>query len=299
MKLKGHETFAIREGWLGKGLKAVHADAHVFSKNQGADALGVGTNMAKAIRYWLKAGGWVAEQPRKGAKLTEIGALIRKEDPYIENPFTLWLFHASLVCNEEMATSWYLFFQELEAEEFTKEELYRMLEQRLQKRPEVTKIPERSLRDDVSVLLHMYTHQALDGSYDPEEKKISPFTRLGLLRQSANTHYRRMQPQLDDALQTVAACLIQKYMTQMEEKQKGISIETLQKEAGLPGRVCGMNRLTLNECLDRLAAKGMLVVHRTAGLDMVYPKEDLTPYQIAETYYRKVEKERTEEKNCG
>ena len=50
IKLKGHETFTIREGWLDKGLKAVSDNGKVFSENYGADALGVGSNMAKAIR---------------------------------------------------------------------------------------------------------------------------------------------------------------------------------------------------------------------------------------------------------
>ena len=53
-KLKGHESFILRDGWLTKGLRAVANDARVFSNNSGADALGVGTNMAKAIRYWMK-----------------------------------------------------------------------------------------------------------------------------------------------------------------------------------------------------------------------------------------------------
>ena len=48
IKLKGHETFAIREGWLSKGLIEVDKNEKVFSKNFGADTLGVGSNMAKA-----------------------------------------------------------------------------------------------------------------------------------------------------------------------------------------------------------------------------------------------------------
>ena len=46
IKLKGHETFALREGWLNKGLAKVDANPKVFSENYGADALGVGSNMA-------------------------------------------------------------------------------------------------------------------------------------------------------------------------------------------------------------------------------------------------------------
>ena len=49
IRLKGHETFILREGWLAKGLKAVSDNPKVFSEYAGADALGVGTNMAKAI----------------------------------------------------------------------------------------------------------------------------------------------------------------------------------------------------------------------------------------------------------
>lgn len=45
IKLKGHETFALREGWLNKGLAKVDANPKVFSENYGADALGVGSNI--------------------------------------------------------------------------------------------------------------------------------------------------------------------------------------------------------------------------------------------------------------
>ena len=47
-RLKGHESFTLREGWLTKGLNAVHENPRVFSESSGADALGVGTNMAKS-----------------------------------------------------------------------------------------------------------------------------------------------------------------------------------------------------------------------------------------------------------
>ena len=33
IKLKGHETFALREGWLNKGLAKVDANPKVFSEN--------------------------------------------------------------------------------------------------------------------------------------------------------------------------------------------------------------------------------------------------------------------------
>ncbi len=109
IKLKGHETFALRECWLNKGLEKVDANPKVFSENYGADALGVGSNMAKAIRYWLKAGKFMEEPPKEGAKLTDIGQIIFKEDKYLEDIFSLWIFHINLAGNEKLATSWYAF----------------------------------------------------------------------------------------------------------------------------------------------------------------------------------------------
>lgn len=88
-RLKGHESFVLREGWLTKGLKVVHDNPRVFSENSGADALGVGTNMAKSIRYWLRTAKLTEESQREGVKLTQCGNLIFKNDPYFEDIDTI------------------------------------------------------------------------------------------------------------------------------------------------------------------------------------------------------------------
>ncbi len=43
----GHETFAIREGWLHKGLRLLDENAEIFTQDDVADHLGVGRNMGK------------------------------------------------------------------------------------------------------------------------------------------------------------------------------------------------------------------------------------------------------------
>ena len=80
-RFKGHESFILREGWLNKGLYEVDRNPKVFSENYGADALGVGPNMAKAIRYWLRAAELVTDSPKTGVMLTAIGQLILAHDP--------------------------------------------------------------------------------------------------------------------------------------------------------------------------------------------------------------------------
>ena len=44
-KLKGNESFSVREGWLNKGLSALEIDPNLFSKTNAMDKLGVGSKM--------------------------------------------------------------------------------------------------------------------------------------------------------------------------------------------------------------------------------------------------------------
>ena len=64
MKFRAHDTFFIRKGWLSKGMKCVKAKNDVFvSKVENPmDVLGIGSNMVKALRYWLQTVGLTVEQ---------------------------------------------------------------------------------------------------------------------------------------------------------------------------------------------------------------------------------------------
>ncbi len=50
----GHQTFALRTGWLKKGVDALRdAGPDVFSCDDVLVTLGVGKNMVQSIRHWL------------------------------------------------------------------------------------------------------------------------------------------------------------------------------------------------------------------------------------------------------
>ena len=82
IRLKGHEKFHLREGWITKGLYGVSNNPKVFTGNEGTDQLGVGTNMVKSIKYWMLAMGLIGEDQRNGAELTELGKIIFKYDAF-------------------------------------------------------------------------------------------------------------------------------------------------------------------------------------------------------------------------
>ena len=97
MRFGGHETFAIREGWLHKGLRLLNDDPELFTQDDVADHLGVGRNMAKSIRHWLQAT-QLAEPSREAVagkrpllQMTDLGQAIWERDPYFLSDGTLWI----------------------------------------------------------------------------------------------------------------------------------------------------------------------------------------------------------------
>ena len=285
-RIKGHESFILREGWLNKGLKVVKDNPLVFTDNYGADALGVGSSMAKAIRYWLKTANLIKDVPRKEISLTKIGELIYEKDPYFEDETSLWFVHVQIACNLEKATSWYMFFNHMDIEEFSKEKLYQILEKQIKEYAMIDELSSRSLNDDCSAILSMYCKEKTE-DYDPEDKKISPFALLGLLKKYGNG-YQKEQPNLKTLDKWVVFYLIQKFF--IKKQTESVSIDDLLEKEEMPGKILNLKRMALNEYLEQLENLELISVNMTAGLDMVYKKSDLSEIEIIRKYYRQNEK---------
>ncbi len=280
-KLKGHETFSIREGWMNKGIEAVHDNPKVFSENHGSDALGVGTNMAKSIRYWMHAMGLI-EKKKEGIFLTEFGQMVYDYDRYVEDIFTLWMMHIHIVKNAEYATCWNLFFQSKflhDRKEFTKSDLQLWLMREVQAYTGKEDISERSVQDDCNILLHMYNQQNREKP-DPEDKKISPFAGLQLLKQEG-TRYKRTAPKMD----TLHPYVVWYVLSELFAQSDNINIQNIVEDENGLGRILHLGRIEVNYYLDLLEEDGLITINRTAGLDMVYEKVSCTAPDIMKKYY--------------
>ena len=55
------------------------------------------------------------------------------------------------------------------------------------------------------------------------------------------------------------------------------------------GRVFNLNRVSVNEYLDQLRVAGYLTINRTAGLDMVYLNNAITPASVLTKYYEEAQ----------
>ena len=278
-KLKGHETFCIREGWLSKGMEAVLQNPRVFLEKGAADELGVGANMAKSIRYWLKATGLTQEKVGKGASLTDFGRIIYEKDPYLEEIFTLWCLHINLALNMEAATSWYFFFTSFIQEEFKKTELEEFLIKEIEIYTEKEEISRRSVRDDCTVLLQMYARDNVETN-DPEDKKICPLSKLGILRKYGNV-YKRMQPDLGKFPHEAFLYLLQSGWS----AEHAINMESLYQDKTGVLRLLGLGAGAYQECLELCAKDGFIDINRTAGLDMIYKKKELTKEEVVRLFF--------------
>lgn len=282
-RLKGHESFVLREGWLTKGIKAVSQDSRLYGNNSGADALGVGTNMAKAIRYWMKTAGLTTESSAKGVRLTDLGVAILENDLYVEDIFTLWIVHANIARNFTNATSWSIFFNQVNlTTPFVRDELAGLLKSLIIEYTGDEKPSERSIKDDCSALLSMYARGG-NPTDDPEDKRPSPFEDLGLVERVGNRFIKK-RPSYDKLDKLVVLYLIVDKLN----LDGSMQIDYLTDADNMPGKILNLNRIAVNEYLDQLQNAGYITVNRTAGLDIVYPAKckDMTKMVVVDTYYQ-------------
>ena len=280
IKLQGHEKFALREGWLNKGLIMVAKNPAAFQGKEGPDIFGIGNNMVKSLRYWLKAFGLIEEAPGKGARLTSIGELILKNDPYFEDIFTIWLLHSYIAKNKDEATSWYMFFNNVDVEDLEKAQIENILLREIRKYAAGMAFSENSVGNDLDVLLNMYG-KSKEVS-DPEDKSNSPLAQLGLIK-NIGGKYSKNHPNRKD----VSELIILYELAYLLAEKESIAIDDAINGINGLARIYQISTVTANEILDKLDALEYIRVNRTAGLDVIYKMKDFSTISVVEEYYNK------------
>lgn len=285
MKFKGHESFAIRRGWLYKGLKHVHTRGDIFLAKDAMEELGLGSNMVKSLRYWMQATGLTQEESegsRRIQTLTKLGALVWEEDPYVEELGTLWLLHAALAENRELATAWYFFFHGFSMQEFSKEDFVHALKVKAD-------AAESSLASDFDCILATYLpRRLLRGAVDPESNIDCPLGALGLLRISAASGRERFYETVRQDPLRIPPEIFMSVLLRLAAGRKELRLQDVlsgSAEMDGVGRMFGLDFSGLLTLLYTLESKGALHVVRTAGLDVVRIETEEPPLRWAKRYY--------------
>jgi len=294
MKFRAHDTFFIRKGWLSKGMKYVHLKPDVFvDKNENPmDVLGIGSNMVKALRYWLQTVGLTTE-PNYGKRtqsFTEFGQAVYEHDRYIEEAGTLYLLQYKLASNKEDATAWYYFFNEFTMSEFTKEDFVAGLQNYVLMNADGPAVAIRSLNDDFTCIINTYLPRHKSGSTrtSPENNIDSPFGDLGLVDvlSKARKTYKKNIPSID----TLPPWVVLAVILDRANGRKEIGLNELLTAPCNIGKVFNLDAISMLEILRAVERLGEIKIIRTAGLDVVRINSDRTFLECVEMYYANLDK---------
>lgn len=292
VRLKGNESFNFREGWLRKGIRCISRYPNLFSRDDVMEQLGVGSKMVKSIKYWLLATNICTEKYTNGGRSRELiltddyGKIINQYDPYFDDIFTLFTLHYQIIKNDAMCMPWNLFFNEYNGVDFTKDDMVSVCSSLLNKRlEEGSTFSESLFSDDCSSILRMYLKST--EVEDPEESLQCPLSSLGLLAKSSKNKnaYIKTSP-AKDTLHRLAVLYV--IVSNLPREKQSVRINELVTGANNIGRVFNLNRVKVNEYLDQLKISGYLTINRTAGLDMVYLNDSITPADVLTKYYEEV-----------
>lgn len=260
----GHQTFAVRSGWLKKGVDALQDPTSggktFFTQPNALMVLGVGKNMVQSIRHWLLATRMAVDMPgARGRELqvTPLGQAIFGGpsdvgwDPFLEDPATLWLLHWQLAAPGSIAFSWIWAFNLLREHEFSKESLVDAVVAGAQAR--VTKVPSRETIDrDVECLLHCYVEPSR--SSGPDDELDCPLRWLRLIRPSFGRQFRLHvgpKPSLPPAVFYYA---LASYWNRRHGAPSSLSLRDITYELGSPGMVFKLDEDAILGYLDGIEA---------------------------------------------
>lgn len=279
IKLKKHESFSIREGWLEKGINIIKSNQNCFLKDQGSTNFGIGTNMVKSLKYWLDVCDLASF--KQGAFLTPFGELLLIYDRYLEDIFSWWLIHVNLSTNNDLARVINEYFN-MDYTKIEKEAFIKYLIDKLSQNYIISS--ESSLESDVSVLFK--TYHASDSS-NPEQNLNCPLSKLGLIN-IVNKKYVKTNPKLSSLNYLVVYYCFMKLISSQSTSNTNdtYNLEDLVKLDNNPLKILNISMSALMIYFDEMKNHGLINITKTAGLNTVKFEEKLELMEIFKEYYK-------------
>ena len=276
VKMKRHESFSIREGWLAKGIRTIKEDSKVFSSADATDILGIGTNMVKSLKYWMTAT-CLIEENNRSISLSKFGELIDKYDPYLEDNFSWWLIHLNMILNIEDSYIYNLFFNKCTMKIFSKRDIFEQISQILNNNK--LEYNENILQDEVNMIIKTYS---IDEKIDnPENNFICPLSELNLIKKVDINAYERIKPDF----RSLNYLIVYYLMILLSEDKEYLSIDDLIKLDNSPAKLLNLDKNLINEYLDEMKKHDLIIINRTAGLNMIYFNKKLSIDEIMREHF--------------
>lgn len=276
VKMKRHESFSIREGWLVKGIKAIINNPRVFSSQNATELLGIGTNMVKSLKYWLIASK-IIDDSSKDIQLSEFGELLNNYDEYLDDDFSWWMIHIMMSLNIEKFYTLNIFLNKCTMQNFSKDDLFNTISKIFYAKNMI--FNEKILADEINMIIKTY---CVDEKIDnPENNFACPLSNLGLIKKNEKGLYERTKPSSKKLNYLIVYYLILNLMIETDS----MSIDDLVNSDNGPFKILNLDKTLFNDYLDELRINKFIEINRTAGLNMVYIKKRLTIQEIFAEYF--------------
>lgn len=276
IKMKRHESFSIREGWLVKGIKAIINNPRVFSSQNATETLGIGTNMVKSLKYWLTASN-IIDINTRDMQLTEFGRLLNRYDEYLDDDFSWWMIHIMMSLNTDEFYTLNIFFNRCTMQNFSKDDLFNTISKIFYAKKKI--FNEKILADEINMIIKTY---CIDEKIDnPENNFACPLSNLGLIKKIGKNLYERTKPSTKKLNYLIVYYLILNLMTENDS----MSIDDLISYDNGPSKILNLDKTLLNDYLDELRINKFIEINRTAGLNMIYIKRKMTIQEIFAEYF--------------
>ncbi len=275
LKFKKNESFYIRDGWFEKALHAINnnPDNNIFYKNEGMHILGIGSNMVKGLKYWLTAANLIIQRG-KNIELTTFGQYIIQFDPYLETNFTWYLIHYFLSRNIEECPVIYGIFN-IDIKSFTKNEATEMFVDFFTNGNYAFK--KEYVEDDLSVCIKSYVNEnTID---NPEDNYVCPLSNLKLISKKSDRFYKTRP-----VYSTLSYLIVYYALLEIYHGEPFI-IEESMEEFNSPYKNFNLDKNMYLQYLEEMKKNGLITINKTAGLNTIYFKEELTLKEIFEDYY--------------
>lgn len=275
-------------------MTAVAQNPALFASTDAMAELGVGKNMVDSIRHWCVASGLIDGEKRNGLKtgymptaLASALMLEEKWDSYFEDAASLWLIHWMIASRPYPCTTWHWLFNHWHGLEFTKEQVFKELNNWAQKHG-LKQVSESTLTRDIDVCLRTYVQARHARASLMEETLDCPLTELGLIHElhdgKSFRFTRGEQPTLPNEILLFA---INGFLEARTSKTNSLALEQLLYSPGSPGRVFKLSEDSMVRRLEGIAelTKGDFRYDETAGMKQLYVSQRRTGFAWLQQYY--------------
>ena len=279
----GHDKFVFRQPWLKKGFDVTANDRRGLYKEDSYIQLGVGKNMAEAIRFWCQAFVVIEqttvneENYTKGDRAfipTSFGNFVFGDkglDPYLEQYSTLWLLHWRICNNHQRGLINHIIFSRLFEVEFKKHHLYDLLYKEL--RAKGVTPTDKMVEKETDVFLRTYVPARNSASAALEESLDCPLADLSLITYNeVDDIYRfRIGPKNSLTMDVFQYCLVE-YLDELTKTRKTASVDEFIYSTGSPGQFFKLDENSVVEFIEQIEKRsdGAIKIQETAGLRQVY-----------------------------